>query len=69
MLFFKRSSTSNGPPIFATTSAPKCLECNKTMIMTLMTPLIFAKGVDQITYTCEKCGSEQRRTVPGRNEY
>jgi hypothetical protein len=69
MQFFKRLPTSIGPPIFAMTSAPKCLECNREMTVTLVASMMFAKGIDQITYTCEECGTEQRRTVPSANGY
>jgi hypothetical protein len=33
------------------------------MIVKQVTPVLFASGLDDVIYACEKCGTEAKRTV------
>jgi RNase P subunit RPR2 len=40
-----------------------CPGCHKPMKPGRPEPILFAKGLADITYVCEKCGTETKRTV------
>jgi len=40
-----------------------CPGCKKPMTASTPKPILFAKGLADITYVCEKCGTKTRRTV------
>ena len=40
-----------------------CPGCKKAMRAGPPKPILFAKGLADITYVCEKCGTKTRRTV------
>lgn len=42
---------------------PPCPQCQRRMIVKLVTPVLFASDIDEVTYTCERCGTETKRTV------
>ena len=33
------------------------------MIVTQVTPVLFASGLDDVVYSCEKCGTAAKRTI------
>jgi C4-type Zn-finger protein len=40
-----------------------CPGCKKPMMASAPKPILFAKGLADITYVCEKCGTKTKRTV------
>jgi C4-type Zn-finger protein len=40
-----------------------CPGCQKAMKAGQPKPILFAKGLADITYVCEKCGTTTKRTV------
>jgi RNase P subunit RPR2 len=40
-----------------------CPGCKRPMKPGIQKPLLFAKGLADITYTCERCGTKAVRTV------
>jgi RNase P subunit RPR2 len=40
-----------------------CPGCHKPMTSGKPAPILFAKGLADITYVCEKCGTTTKRTV------
>ena len=42
---------------------PECPQCNRGMTVKQVTPVLFASELDDVTYGCEKCGTETKRTV------
>ena len=40
-----------------------CPGCHKPMRPGKAEPILFAKGLSDITYVCEKCGTRTKRTV------
>jgi hypothetical protein len=45
------------------TKNPPCPTCERRMTVKQVMPLLFASGLDDVIYGCEKCGTEIRRTV------
>jgi len=43
--------------------SPQCSDCNTSMTIKLVTPVLFASDVDDVIYVCERCGAEARRSV------
>ena len=37
--------------------------CERRMTVKQVTPVLFASGLDDVIYGCEKCGTEAKRTV------
>ena len=33
------------------------------MVLRLVAPVLFASGLDDVIYGCEKCGTEVKRTI------
>jgi DNA-directed RNA polymerase subunit RPC12/RpoP len=46
------------PPRYAA-----CPSCGYDMIVTSVAPVFLREGCEDINYTCEKCGTQLRRTV------
>lgn len=44
-------------------SAPVCPQCQSRMKVDQVTPVLFASDFDDVTFGCEKCGAEVKRTV------
>ena len=42
---------------------PPCPACERRMIVKQVTPVLFASGLDDVIYSCERCGTEAKRTV------
>jgi hypothetical protein len=42
---------------------PRCLRCNRPMAMRQVSPVLFAPDVDDVTYGCEECGTQAKRSV------
>jgi RNase P subunit RPR2 len=45
-----------------------CPGCNKPMRPGKAEPILFAKGLLDITYVCERCGTRTKRTVKEAEE-
>jgi C4-type Zn-finger protein len=45
-----------------------CPGCHKSMKPGKVEPILFAKGLLDITYVCEKCGTRTKRTVKGAEQ-
>jgi len=37
--------------------------CQRRMTIKQVAPVLFASNLDDVTYGCEKCGTEAKRTV------
>jgi hypothetical protein len=55
------SDTGNAPP--GATAPPACPQCRNAMRIRLVEPVMFAGDLDDMTYRCEACGTEAKRTV------
>ncbi len=44
-------------------AAPECPDCKRPMKVKQVTPVLFATGLDDVSYTCESCGTLAKRTV------
>jgi hypothetical protein len=42
---------------------PNCPQCERRMTIKQVAPVLFASNLDDVTYGCEKCGTEAKRTV------
>jgi len=42
---------------------PPCPTCERRMVVRQVMPVLFASGVDDVVYGCEKCGTEAKRTI------
>jgi NAD-dependent SIR2 family protein deacetylase len=42
---------------------PKCPQCQDQMVRKRVELVLFASNLDDVTYGCEKCGTEMKRTV------
>jgi RNase P subunit RPR2 len=42
---------------------PICPGCRKTMVFTDKENILFADGLADVTYRCETCGTETKRTI------
>jgi hypothetical protein len=42
---------------------PNCPQCERRMTTKQVAPVLFASNLDDVTYGCEKCGTEAKRTV------
>jgi len=54
---------SGGPANLAASENPPCPACARPMGLRQVASGLFASGVDELTYDCEKCGTEVKRTV------
>ena len=45
-----------------------CPGCHKPMKSGKPEPILFAKGLADITYICERCGTRTKRTIKEVNE-
>jgi DNA-directed RNA polymerase subunit RPC12/RpoP len=57
------SPRSGGPVSPLSTKNPPCPTCERRMTVKQVTPVLFASGLDDVIYGCEKCGAEVKRTV------
>ncbi len=37
------------------------------MALTFVTPIMFSDGHEEVTYTCQKCGGEIKRSIKGQS--
>jgi hypothetical protein len=64
-----RPSDSGMPPrsgrslAALSTKNPSCPTCERRMTVKRVTAVLFASGLDDVVYSCEKCGTEAKRTV------
>ena len=42
---------------------PNCPQCERRMTVKQVAPVLFASDLDDVTYGCETCGTEAKRTV------
>jgi DNA-directed RNA polymerase subunit RPC12/RpoP len=42
---------------------PPCPTCERRMVVRQVMPVLFASGLDDVVYGCEKCGTEAKRTI------
>jgi DNA-directed RNA polymerase subunit RPC12/RpoP len=42
---------------------PACPQCGRRMTAKQARPVLFASSVDDVTYRCDKCDTEVKRTV------
>ena len=42
---------------------PPCPTCDRRMVVRQVAPVLFASGLDDVIYGCEKCGTEAQRTI------
>ena len=42
---------------------PPCPTCGRRMVVRQVTSILFASGLDDVIYSCEKCGTEAKRTI------
>ena len=42
---------------------PPCPTCQRGMVVRQVTSILFASGLDDVIYSCEKCGTEAKRTL------
>ena len=42
---------------------PACPKCQGRMTVKQVSPVLFASGIDDVTYSCEGCGTEIKRSV------
>lgn len=54
---------SGGPQSPPKAGPPPCPNCRRTMAISQVTPVLFASGLDDVVFRCEKCGGEAKRTV------
>lgn len=54
---------SGGPAKPPGPENPPCPTCQRRMVVRQVMPVLFAAGVDDVVYGCEKCGTEVKRTV------
>jgi hypothetical protein len=47
--------------------APACPQCRRAMQLRVVEPVMFTSDLDDMTYRCENCDTEARRTV-GRKQ-
>ena len=40
-----------------------CPECERSMIVKQVIPVLFASELDDVVFGCDKCGTEAKRTV------
>jgi hypothetical protein len=45
------------------TRNPPCPTCERRLIVKQATPVLFASGLDDVIYGCEKCGTETKLAV------
>jgi hypothetical protein len=45
------------------TAIPDCPQCERRMTVKQVTPVLFASNLDDVTYGCETCATEAKRTV------
>ena len=58
------SQSSGPPPVRSTgTRKPVCPHCEQRMVVRTVVPVLFAGSLDDVTYACEGCGVEVKRTV------
>jgi transposase-like protein len=43
-----------------------CPNCKSEMIITVVTPIFLADGLEDVTYTCKGCRSDMKRTFKRR---
>ncbi len=56
--FFRGKTPKPGQP-----EPPECPACKRRMAVTLVTPVLFASELDDVTYKCDRCGGEIKRTI------
>jgi hypothetical protein len=42
---------------------PECPKCKRAMSVRQIEPVLFASNVDNVTYACDRCGAETKRTI------
>lgn len=42
---------------------PNCPQCQRSMTVKQVTPVLFASDLDDIVFGCSDCGTESKRTV------
>ena len=42
---------------------PPCPTCERRMVVRQVMPVLFASGLDDVVYGCEKCGTDAKRTI------
>jgi hypothetical protein len=42
---------------------PPCPACERRMAVRQVMPVLFGSGLDEVIYSCEKCGTEAKRTI------
>ena len=42
---------------------PACPKCQGRMAVKQVSPVLFASGIDDVTYSCEACGTEIKCSV------
>ena len=54
---------SGGPANPPGPENPPCPTCERRMVVRQVMPVLFASGLDDVVYGCEKCGTEAKRTI------
>jgi hypothetical protein len=54
---------SGGPANPSRPENPSCPTCQRRMVVRQVTSILFASGLDDVIYSCEKCGTEAKRTL------
>lgn len=57
-----RSSNKGRPPRNGA-EPPSCPQCQRRMTVKLIAPVLFASGLDDVTYECEGCHTGAKRTI------
>jgi len=47
----------------ASAAIPDCPQCERRMTIRQVAPVLFASELDDVTYGCETCATEAKRTV------
>jgi DNA-directed RNA polymerase subunit RPC12/RpoP len=46
------------------TEPPACPSCKRRMTLKVVAPMVAALNVDEVTYGCDGCGTELKRSEP-----
>ena len=57
------ASNEMGAPRGQQPRVPTCPVCQRRMSVKLIEPVLFASGLDDVTYACESCGTETKRSI------
>jgi C4-type Zn-finger protein len=61
------SIQASRPPEPRLKASLTCPACRGQMNLALVEPIMFSGGHEEVTYKCEKCGGEIKRSVKGHS--